>query len=79
MLSVDLRKIYLFSPVEPVPDPAHLPTGSDLYYECLDCAVVLSSVPFIKCVCGCGNIAGAAGKTTIARPDRVRVMKGKLK
>jgi hypothetical protein len=79
MLSVDLRKIYLFSPVEPTPDPASLPSGSDLYYECLECTVVLNSVPFIKCGCTCGNLKGGAGKTTVTKPDRVRVVKGKLK
>ena len=79
MLSVDLRKIYHFTPLDPAPDPASLPFGGDLYYECLDCAVVLNSVPFIKCGCTCGNLSGAAGKTTVKSPDRVRVMKGKLK
>ena len=79
MLSVDLRKIYLFSPVEPAPDPACLPAGSDLYYECLECTVVLNSVPFIKCRCSCGNLSGGAGKTNVAHPDRVRVVRGKLK
>ena len=79
MLSIDLRKIYSFSPVEPAPDPKHLPAAGDIYYECLDCTTVLNSVPHIKCVCKCGNLAGSAGKTKVEKPDRVRVVKGKLK
>ena len=79
MLSIDLRKIYSFSPVEPAPDPKHLPAAGDIYYECLDCTTVLNSVPHIKCVCKCGNLAGGAGKTKVEKPDRVRVVKGKLK
>lgn len=79
MISVDLRKIYSFLPLEPAPDPNHLPAAGDLYYECLDCSVVLSSTPHIKCQCTCGNLTGGAGKTKIERPERVRVVKGKLK
>ena len=79
MLSVDLRKIYLFAPVDPAPDPASLPAGSDLYYECLDCAVVLNSVSFITCRCACGNLHGGGGKAVVSRPERVRVIRGKLK
>ena len=79
MFSIDLRKIYLFSPVEPAPDPANLPAASDLYYECLDCTTVLNSVPHIKCACQCGNLAGGGGKTNVEKPARVRVVKGKLK
>ena len=51
MLSIDLRKIYLFKPVEPAPDPAHSPGGGDLYYECLDCTAVLNSVAFVASLC----------------------------
>ena len=47
MLNIDMRKIYNFYPIEPAPDAANLPTGGDIYYECLDCQVVLYSVPFI--------------------------------
>ena len=43
-MTVDMRKIYNFHPVEPVPDPANLPTGGDVYYECLDCTKVVNSV-----------------------------------
>lgn len=79
MVGVDLRKIYRFSPVEPSPDPSALPVGGDLYYECLECTDVVNSVPFIKCACTCGNLTGAGGKTTVQKPDRVRVVKGKLR
>ena len=79
MSSVDLRKIYSFRPLEPAPESGQLPSGSDLYYECLDCTTVLNSVPFIKCACECGNLVGSAGKTQIEKPERVRVVKGRLK
>lgn len=79
MLTIDMRKIYNFYPVEPAPDPAALPTGGDLYYECLECSAVVNSVPHIKAACGCGNLAGSGGKLTVANPARVRVVRGKLK
>lgn len=79
MTTIDLRKIYLFKPVEPAPDPANLPKGGDLYYECLDCTTVLSSAPFIKCACTCGNLSGSGGEMKVEKPDRVRVVRGKLK
>ena len=61
------------------PDPASLPTGGDLYYECLDCTVIVNSVPHIKAACACGNLAGGGGQLTIKDPVRVRVVRGKLK
>lgn len=79
MLNIDLRKIYNFYPVEPVPDPAALPAGGDVYYECLDCLAVVNSVPHIKAACICGNLAGGAGEMAVKDPVRVRVVKGKLK
>lgn len=79
MLNIDLRKIYLFKPVEPAPDPAFLPAGGDLYYECLDCNAVLNSVPHIKCVCVCGNLVGGGGEIKVNKPASVRVVRGKLK
>jgi hypothetical protein len=79
MLNIDLRKIYLFKPVEPAPDPAHLPVGGDLYYECLECNTVLNSVPHIKCACACGNLVGGGGELKVGKADRVRVVRGKLK
>lgn len=79
MLNIDLRKIYLFQPVEPAPDPANLPAAGDLYYECLECTTVLNSVPHIKCACPCGNLSGGGGQMKVMKPERVRVVRGKLK
>jgi len=79
MLTIDMRKIYHFYPVEPAPDPAALPTGGDLYYECLECSAVINSLPHIKATCVCGNLAGSDGVLTVANPARVRVVRGKLK
>ena len=76
-LMIDYRKIYRFTPVEPV--PAKLPTGGDIYYECLDCDAVLNSVPHINTACVCGNLAGGNGAVKIKDPARVRALKGKLK
>lgn len=67
MLNIDLRKIYNFYPVEPAPDPAALPTGGDVYYECLDCSVIVNSVPHIKAACACGNLEGGGGKMGVNR------------
>lgn len=79
MLNIDMRKIYNFYPIEPKPDPSALPTGGDIYYECMDCMVIVNSVPFVKAACACGNLEGNGGKLTIKMPDRVNVVKGKLK
>jgi hypothetical protein len=79
MLNIDMRKIYNFYPVEPTPDPAALPTGGDLYYECLDCLVIVNSVPHLKAACACGNLAGGSGKLTVQDALRVKVVRGKLK
>lgn len=79
MLNIDMRKIYNFYPVEPASSADALPTGGDLYYECLDCSVIVNSVPHIKSACACGNLQGAGGKLEVRDPARVRVVKGKLK
>ncbi len=79
MLNIDLRKIYNFYPVEPAPSADKLPSGGDVYYECLDCSVIVNSVPHIKAACACGNLQGAGGKLEVRDPGRVRVVKGKLK
>ena len=79
MLNIDMRKIYNFYPVEPAPSADALPTGGDLYYECLDCSVIVNSVPHIKSACACGNLQGAGGKLEVRDPARDRVVKGKLK
>ena len=79
MLNIDMRKIYNFYPLDPAPDPAKLPTGGDLYYECLNCTGIVSSVPRIASACPCGNISGNGGVATIKDPARIRVVRGKLK
>lgn len=79
MLNLDLRKIYLFQPVEPARDPANLPQGGDIYYECLDCTAILNSAPYIKCACTCGNLVGGSGEMKVEKPERIRVVRGKLK
>jgi len=78
-MNIDLHKIYNFTPVTPPPDPLNLPTGGSLFYECKGCAVVLSSVPFIKCACDCGNMQGSGGKLAVNKPEEVHVMQGRLK
>lgn len=79
MQSIDMRKIYNFYPVEPAPDAASLPSAGDLYYECTECLVIVNSVPYIKSACACGNLAGGGGKLEVKNPERVRVVRGKLK
>ncbi len=79
MVSIDLRKIYKFTPITPAPEPGKLPSGGDLYYECTECSVIISSVPRIKSDCACGNLKGAAGKVEIQDPAKVNVVRGTLK
>lgn len=79
MLNIDMRKIYNFYAIEPAPSPDALPTGGDLYYECLDCTGIISSVPRIKSACTCGNLSGNGGDAVIKDPARVRVVRGKLR
>jgi hypothetical protein len=79
MVRVDMRKIYHFHPIEPAPSPDNLPTGGDLYYECTECADVVSSVTRIKAACTCGNLSGHGGVTSVKDPTKVRVVRGKLK
>ncbi len=79
MLNIDLRKIYSFHPVQPAPESGSLPTAGDLYYECLDCSGIVSSVSQLKAACPCGNLAAAAGTVVVRDPARVRVVRGKLK
>lgn len=74
-----LRKIYNFYPVQPAPDPNNLPTGGDIYYECVECNGVVNSVSRIKSSCQCGMLVANAGKCTVSDPSKVRVVKGKLK
>ena len=79
MLNIDMRKIYNFYPVEPAPPAGELPTAGDIYYECLDCSVIVNSVPHIKSACACGNLQGSGGKLEVKDPVRVRAVRGKLK
>jgi hypothetical protein len=78
-MQLDMRKIYNFYPVEPAPAPDDLPTGGDIYYECLECAGIVSSVPRVKSACACGNLSGSGGEIHVRDPARVRVVRGKLK
>jgi len=79
MSGVDMRKIYKFYPVEPAPSPDDLPTGGDLYYECVDCGEIVLSVPRIKSACKCGNLSGHGGKLEVKDATKVKVVRGKLK
>lgn len=79
MLNIDLRKIYKFYPIEPAPSADALPTGGDVYYECLDCTAIINSVPHIQSACVCGNLQGNGGKVEIKLAERVRAVRGKLK
>ena len=76
---IDMRKIYNFYPLEDAPPAGALPTGAELYYECLDCEKVRRSVPHIQVDCACGNLHGAKGKLSVEHPERVRVVRGVLK
>jgi hypothetical protein len=78
-MHLDMRKIYNFYPIEPAPAPDALPKGGDIYYECLACGGIVSSVPHIKSACACGNLVGNAGKLAIKDAAQVRVVRGKLK
>lgn len=79
MHNIDLRQIYKFYPVQPAPSASELPTAGDIYYECLDCKSVVSSVPRIKTTCTCGNLAGGDGQLNVKNADQVCVVRGKLK
>jgi hypothetical protein len=79
MLNIALRKIYNFQAIEPAPLPNALPSGGDIYYECLDCTTIVVSVPHIPTACVCGNLKGQGGKMEIGNPERLRVVRGKLK
>ncbi len=78
-MNLDLRKIYTFTAVEPAPLPTELPKGGDIFYECQECSTVVCSVPHIKSACKCENLTGGGGKLAVSKPDRIRVMRGKLK
>lgn len=77
-MKFDLRKIYRFEPVDHVAGDA-LPTGGDVYYECVDCGMVVSSVTHIATACDCGNLSGKQGTVDVKLPERVRPVRGKLR
>ena len=77
-MKIDLRKIYRFEAMaHPAESP--LPTGGDIYYECIDCSHVVSSVPHIAAHCECGNLQGKGGKVDIKDAGKVKPVRGKLK
>ena len=41
-----------------------------------DLALIVSEV---KAACACGNLTGGGGNLTVKNPERVRVVRGKLK
>ncbi len=79
MMNIDMRKIYKFQPIEPKPAPENLPTGGDIYYECLDCSSIINSLPYIASACSCGNLEGSDGKLSIKNPSIVQAVRGALK
>ena len=77
-MKLDMRKIYRFEPVARM-ETGELPTGGDIYYECTQCSDIVSSVSFLKAECGCGNLSGAGGSTTVLKPEIVTPLRGKLR
>lgn len=76
-MKIDLRKIYRFEPL--TLEGTALPSGGDVFYECLQCNEVVSSVPFTPAACECGNLKGDQGKINIADTSKIRPVRGKLK
>jgi len=77
-MKVDLRKIYKFEKVEHSAD-APLPTGGDVFYECIECGHVISSVPYTPAACECGNLNGNKGAVSVRDPAKVKLVRGRLK
>jgi len=77
-MKVDLRKIYRFEPVVHEAGAA-LPTGGNVFYECVECGFVVSSVPYTPAECECGNLKGNKGEITVADAEKVKLVKGVLK
>lgn len=77
-MKVNLRKIYRFEQVAREAG-APLPTGGDVFYECIECGFVVSSVPYTPSECECGNLKGNQGAVTITNPEKVKLVRGKLK
>jgi len=77
-VKLDLRKIYRFEPMDH-PAGASLPTGGDIYYECVECGHVVSSVTHLAAACECGNLAGKQGSVAVRSPEKVKPVRGKLR
>ena len=77
-MKIDLRKIYRFEAINH-PAGAVLPTGGDIYYECIECKHVVSSVPHIASHCECGNLVGKQGAVEIKDAAKVKPVRGKLR
>ncbi|MBI3525253.1 MAG: hypothetical protein HY066_12185 [Betaproteobacteria bacterium] len=77
-MKLDLRKIYRFEAVEHGAGTP-LPTGGDVFYECMECNTVISSVPYTPAACDCGNLSGNKGATTIRDSAKVKPVRGRLK
>ena len=77
-MKLDLRKIYRFEKVPHEAD-APLPTGGDVFYECVECGQVISSVPYTPAVCECENLNGNKGVVTVRDSNKVKVVRGRLK
>ncbi len=78
-MKVDLRKIYRFEPLPAPTEGSALPSGGDVFYECLQCNQVVSSVPFTPAECECGNLKGDKGAISIGDAAKIRPVRGKLK
>lgn len=77
-MKLDLRKIYRFEAVKH-DDATPLPTGGDVFYECVDCSNVISSVPYTPAACECGNLSGNKGEITVRDSAKVKPVRGRLK
>jgi hypothetical protein len=77
-MKLDLRKIYKFEALELVAG-ATLPSGGDVFYECMKCNSVISSVPYTPAECECGNLKGNQGSINIGDATQVKPVRGRLK
>lgn len=77
-MKLDLRKIYRFEAVDHVAGNP-LPVGGDIYYECIECGVIVSSVSHLPAACDCGNLSGKHGEVKVRTPEKVRPVRGKLR
>ena len=77
-MKLDLRKIYRFEPMDHVAGQV-LPVGGDIYYECLECRGMMSSVTYAAMTCDCGNLSGKQGAVEVKSPEKVSPVRGKLR